>query len=156
MQLIKQKFSDETKLNQSLYGFIDNLIMILVPITLSDSYRPLLSSNHKTFQFIEFMFSKLITKYKKQPRLVDNFLTFFSNLCSGDSILKGSFLNKDKVSAIVGSLFYMILDVKTKNRQVLDLRQTIYSFIANLITHEQHRRFFVDFLTKNNKLVDLK
>ena len=62
------------------------------------------------------MFSKLITKYKKQPRLVDSFLTFFSNLCSGDSVLKGSFLKKDKVSAIVGSLFYMILDVKTKNR----------------------------------------
>jgi IS30 family transposase len=61
------------------------------------------------------MFPKLITKYKKQPLLLDNFLTFFSNLCSGESVLKTS-LTKDKVAIIFDSLYHFVLNHKSKNR----------------------------------------
>jgi hypothetical protein len=38
--LIFSKFEDESKLNFSIYGFVDNLFQILVPMSLSDVYRP--------------------------------------------------------------------------------------------------------------------
>lgn len=133
-------------MNLSVYAFIDNIFQILVPMSLSDIYRPLMSSDKGTFEFVETMFSKLITKYKKQPQLLDNFMTLLSNLCSGDSTLKNSFLKKEKVTVIYDSLFLFILSHKSKNRLILDLKQTVYSLIANIITNLEHRKTFLLFL----------
>lgn len=80
---ITSKFKDESQLSLSIYGFVDNLLQVLVPMSLSEVYRSQLSSDKATYEFIEDMFPRVITKYKKQPLLVDNFLTYFSNLCSG-------------------------------------------------------------------------
>lgn len=91
---ILAKFEDETKLNQSLYDFIDNLFEILIPITLYEPYRLQLSSSPRIYEFIETLFPKLITKYKKQTTILDHFCTFFSNLASGDSALKTNMLKK--------------------------------------------------------------
>ena len=89
------------------------------------------------------MFPKLITKYKKQTQLLDNFMTFFSNLCSGESALKNTHLKKEKVCVIWDSLYLFILSHKTKNRMILDLKQSVYSLIANLITNLDHRKNYV-------------
>lgn len=112
-------------------------------MSLSDIYRPQMSSDKRTFEFIETMFTKLITKYKKQPQLLDNFMTLTSNLCSGDSALKNVFLKKEKVVIIFESIYLLILSHKSKNRLFLDLKQSIYSLIANLITNIDHRKTFV-------------
>ena len=85
---------DETKLNHSVYAFIDNLFEILVPMTLYEPCRLQLSSSEATFTFITQLFPVLISKYKKQPNLVDNFFIFMSNLCSGESQLKNKYLKK--------------------------------------------------------------
>lgn len=88
------KFYDETKLNQSTYDFVDNLLQILVPITLYEPCKLELSKSTKSLDFITKMFPILITKFKKQPSLLDNFFIFVSNLCEGNSILKNSYLKK--------------------------------------------------------------
>ena len=48
--------------------------------------------------------------------LLDNFVTYFSNLCSGDSVLKNSFLTKTKVKVIIDSFYHYILNHVSKNR----------------------------------------
>lgn len=50
----------------------------------------------------------------------------------------------------------MVFDYKSKNRKILELKQTIYSLIANLITHPELRKTFVEFVKKNNRFQDLK
>lgn len=102
------------------------------------------------------MFPKLITKYKKQPQLLDNFFTFLSNLCSGDSLLKNSYLKAEKVKVIFESIHLLILSHKTKNRLHLDLKQTIFSFFANLVTNSEHRKTFIEFLQADNKLQEIQ
>lgn len=154
--IILSKFEDESKLNLSVYAFVDNLLQILVPMTLSEIYRPLLGGDKKTYEFIESMFPKLITKYKKQPQLLDNFYTFFSNLCSGQSTLKNNFLKKEKFTVILDSLYHFILTHRSKNRIFLDLKQSVYSLIANIITNGEHRKTFVEFIKKNNKIEELQ
>ena len=47
--IVLAKFQDDSKLSSSTYGFIDNLLQILVPMSLSDLYRPQLSSDKKTY-----------------------------------------------------------------------------------------------------------
>lgn len=150
--IITSKFQDESKLNLTVYAFVDNLLQILVPMTLSEIYRPQMAGDKKTYEFIEFMFPKLITKYKKQPQLLDNFITLFSNLCSGESTLKNNFLRKEKFTVILDSLYHFILSHKSKNRLFLDLKQSLYSFIANIITNAEHRKTFVEFVKQNNKV----
>lgn len=140
----------------SLYAYVDNLLQILVPMTLSENYRPQMASDKKTYEFIESMFPKLITKYKKQPQLLDNFITLFSNLCSGESALKNNFLKKEKFTVILDSLYHFILSHKSKNRLFLDLKQSVYSFIANVITNAEHRKTFIEFIKKNNKIEELQ
>jgi hypothetical protein len=49
---IHSKFEDESKLNVSVYGFVDNLLQILVPMSLSDVYRPKLASDKQTYDFL--------------------------------------------------------------------------------------------------------
>ena len=140
----------------SLYAYVDNLLQILVPMTLSEIYRPQMASDKKTYDLIEAMFPKLITKYKKQPQLLDNFITLFSNLCSGESALKNNFLKKEKFTVILDSLYHFILSHKSKNRLFLDLKQSVYSFIANVITNAEHRKTFIEFIKKNNKIEELQ
>jgi len=50
----------------------------------------------------------------------------------------------------------MIFDYKSSNKKILDLKQSIYSFISNVITNIDHRRAFVDFIKRNNRLQDIK
>ena len=154
--IILAKFEDESKLSFSVYGYIDNLLQILVPMSLSDVYRPQLSSDKKTCEFVEAMFPRLITKYKKQTMLLDNFMTFFSNLCSGESNLKNSYLKTEKVKIILDSLYHFVLSHKSKNRELLDLKQSLYSFIANVITNLGHRKMFVELLEKDDRMGDIR
>ena len=46
--IILSKFNHDSKLSSSTYSFVDNLLQILVPMSLSDVYRPILSSDKKT------------------------------------------------------------------------------------------------------------
>ena len=85
-------------------------------MSLSDAYRPQLSSDKKSYEFIETLYPKLVTKYKKQTMLLDNFVTYFSNLCSGDSVLKNNFLTKTKVKVIIDSFYHYVLNHVSKNR----------------------------------------
>jgi len=125
-------------------------------MSLNEFYRPKLASDKGTYQFIEDMFPRLITKYKKQPMLVDNFLTYFSNLCSGDSTLKNTYLTPQKFKVVLNALHHFILNHKSKNREFLDLRQTVYSLIANLITNAEHRKVLVAYWQKDENLNEIK
>ena len=88
--------------------------------------------------------------------LLDNYVTYMSNLCSGDSALKNIFLTKTRVKVIIDAFYYYVLNHKSKNRDFLDLRQSIYSFIANIITNVEHRKLFVEMLGKDNKMDELR
>lgn len=78
----------------------------------------------------------LISKYKKQTDLVDNFFVFLSNLCEGDSPLKGILIKKEQLMVMIEALFVRIFDQgKTHNRRVLELRQTVFNLISNIITN---------------------
>lgn len=48
--------------------------------------------------------------------LLDNFITYMSNLCSGDSHFKNIFLTRTKVKVIIDAFYHYILDHKSKNR----------------------------------------
>ena len=90
------------------------------------------------------MFPRLITKVKKQPQLLDNFLLFVSNLVSKDSKLKDSYLSTDEVMALIASLDEYLWKAKTKNRLLMDARQTSMSLVSNLLTNAKIRRVFVE------------
>ncbi len=58
-----------------------------------------------------------------------------SNLLSGsDSGLKYQYFNKQKVNTIIDSFFVYILDQKTQNRNILDLKKNTYGLLANFAT----------------------
>ena len=48
-----------------------------------------------------------------------------------------------------------ILEEKTQNRNVLDLKRNIYGLLANIATHAEHRKTLIEFLTKNNKFQEI-
>lgn len=50
--IILSKFEDESKLNLSVYAYVDNLLQILVPMTLSEIYRPQMAVDKKTYEFV--------------------------------------------------------------------------------------------------------
>ena len=88
--------------------------------------------------------------------LLDNFMTFFSNLCSGESPLKNQHLKSSKTKVIFDSLYHFVLGHKSKNREFLDLKQSLYSFIANLVTNLEHRKVFISFLNEDNKFEEIR
>ena len=98
------KFEDETRLKQAVYEFVDNLMVVLVPMSLYEPYRLQLSGTPKTYEFLKLMFPRLITKCKKQGVLLDNFLLFFSNLCAKESKLKEVFMSPEEVIGLISSL----------------------------------------------------
>lgn len=58
---------------------------------------------------------------------------------------------------IVEALFVRIFDEdRSKNRNIMDLKQTIYSLFSNIITNTEHRAAFVNYLIKNDRVMFLK
>ena len=58
---------------------------------------------------------------------------------------------------IVEALFVRIFDEdRSKNRNIMDLKQTTYSLFSNIITNVEHRAAFVDYLIKNDRIMFLK
>ncbi len=111
----------------------------------------------KTVEFVNKMFPVLISKFKKQTGLVDNFFVFLSNLCEGDSPLKTTLIKKEQLMVMIEALFVRIFDQgKTHNRRVLELRQTVYNLISNIITHPDNRKAFVAYLTTRDRLSFLR
>ena len=113
-------------------------------MTLYEPYRLQMSGAYSTVEFIRRMFPRLITKAKKQPQLLDNFLLFVSNLVSKDSKLKDSFLSTDEVMALIASLDEYLWKAKTKNRLLMDARQTSMALVSNLLTNPKIRRVFAE------------
>ena len=55
------------------------------------------------------------------------------------------------------ALFVRIFDEgKTKNRKILDLRQTAFNLISNIVTNVENRKVFVDYLIKNDRIQFIK
>jgi hypothetical protein len=128
-----------------------------VPVTLYEPCRINLSSSSKSFDFINKLFPILITKYKKQPCLLDNFFIFISNLCEGNSTLKNNYLKKEQFIVMTEAMFVRIFDEdRSKNRNIMDLKQSIYSLISNLITNVEHRKAFVAYLISKDRIQFLK
>jgi hypothetical protein len=93
------------------------------------------------------------SRIKSKTQLLSLFIIFMSNLLSGtESGLKNKFFFKDnKFYTLINSLYVMILDQHSSNRNFLDLKKNVYGLIANLVTNLEHRKAFIEFAFKNFK-----
>lgn len=61
--------------------------------------------------------------------------------------MKNNYLQKEQFIVMAEALFVRIFDEdRGKNRGTLDIKQSIYSLISNIITNVEHRKAFVKYI----------
>lgn len=139
---INSLLEDSSEMSMSKYFILEDIFEVLIPMSLHEKYRELLAESPETHKFIELTFSRLISRHKKQPDLFSSFLIYASNLCSGNSKLRDTFITDSAFNVIVGLLYEKVVTRKTTNRAYLNLRKNVYSLYANLIINQEHRNRF--------------
>lgn len=71
-----------------------------------------------------------------------------SNLCSGDSKLRDTFITYQSLKAIVNLLHEKVICKKSANKSQLNLKKNIYSLYANLAINVQHRASIIEILNE--------
>ena len=80
-------------MSMGVYFLLEDLFEVLIPMSLHEKYRPMMSGSQNTAKFFEQTFSRLVTKHKKHPDLLSSFLVYGGNLCSGESKLRDSVIS---------------------------------------------------------------